>query len=91
MLNWVKINNHDDIPSGRDENGRIRYFLAIHSSDRYVSDVYMIWKDNDGTLNRWREGTHTFPITHIAEYNLPERVSLASFNSKGYKEKPLIN
>jgi len=84
-LNWVKINSHNDIP-GRDENGRIRYFLAIHRAANYTSDVYMVWRrecpvvdcggyyegfnQDDLLIARWPHGAKN--ITHIAEYNLPE-------------------
>lgn len=81
-LNWRKIASHDEIPSGRDENGKLRYFLAIHHSTAYTSDVYMIWKDASGEIPRWGHSLDK-PITHIAEFNLPEEKQVTNYPDLG--------
>lgn len=87
MIDWKRIHSHDQIPSGRDTIGRLQYFLAMHHSTRYTSDIFYIWKDPDGTICRWPHkqernrvpgdplpdfiNDSTIGITHIAEINLP--------------------
>lgn len=82
MIEWKEIHSHDEIPSGRDANGRIQNFLAIHRSTRYTSDTYMIWKESGGEIPRW---PHPYlPITHIAEINLPTQVEA----KPGWQKEP---
>ena len=77
MLVWhdVKENPLPASPVG----GYVTYFLAIHRSKNYTSDVYMCWINNGnwpGEVMRWphvtSEGEMILPITHWAYFNLPE-------------------
>lgn len=69
MLDWKRINDHSEIP-GTPMGVRLKYYLAVHRSAQYTSDVYMIWRARSGEISRWPH-LH-LPITHIAEFNLPD-------------------
>lgn len=44
--------------------------LAIHRTKEYTSDIYLVWRDNVGSVARWPHADK--PVTHWAYYNIPD-------------------
>lgn len=66
MLVWHDV-RENPIPV---YNNGLVYFLAIHKTFLYTSDVYMCWSNKDGSVARWPH--NDISITHWAYINLPE-------------------